>query len=632
MSPKSLRLIAILCLGLLLFSAVASPVSAHAYLTDSTPAEGEQLDELPDELVLSYSGDGVQVATVEVRGPDGGDVSGEATIDADDRQQVAVPLSDGGEGMYIVEWEVLADDGHTTSGTFFFSIGEGELDAEAILETQSPDSGDDGVSLGEAVAKALLIVGLIGVGGLSVAARVAVFPVTRRTPRIDSAVDSHLRRVLAVLGVVLFVGVALLGGVRLSRIGTSSNALSEFLSTTLGEVWVAQLLITGALSLILLTAVRGRFARRFVIACATVGGLFVALSVAWTSHSAANIDRLAGTAVDFVHLVGAGLWVGGLGAIALSLWVIRTHRPEGEQSPLAAPIIRRFSLLAIAGVALLVSTGLTLAAWHIESASGLETTYGTLLAVKLGLVTLGVALGAYNRFILLPRLDGKRGFVGQLLRPNPTQTDGGTGSTLRRLTTSVRIELLVLVLVLVLSAAVTAAAPAATVIDEAQPQTTLNETVGNDVTVEITATPVDLPDEHLFMVLQDEFVVFEATVERDGEPVSVDGLSLQSSTHDLGTVLETDFEGDDGYYTAVQAFPEPGVWNFDVRGEFDGSFDVASFGGHVHPVAEGDHVHDHDDDDHDHGGGTDTPFQLVSLMVLIYGALGLVHDTSMIRN
>ncbi len=100
--------------------------------------------------------------------------------------------------MYTVDWEVLADDGHTTAGSFFFSLGDEPLDRDAVLEAyEDDDEVDDEVPPLETAAKGLLLVALVGLVGGPTAGALAVYPVADRLNSSTHVVDQRLKRLLA---------------------------------------------------------------------------------------------------------------------------------------------------------------------------------------------------------------------------------------------------------------------------------------------------------------------------------------------------------------------------------------------------------------------------------------------------
>ena len=128
-------------------------------------------------------------------------------------------------------------------------------------------------------------------------------------------------------------------------------------------------------------------------------------SLAGTGHAASLLLLLR--AVDAVHALAAGAWVGGL--VPLVLVLIRR-----ETDP--APVLERFSAMGMIAVAVLVASGLVNAWLHVDSPWHLAgTTYGALLLAKLVLLALMLACAAANRFLLMPRLRSSRTATGGAL-------------------------------------------------------------------------------------------------------------------------------------------------------------------------------------------------------------------------
>jgi putative copper resistance protein D len=126
-------------------------------------------------------------------------------------------------------------------------------------------------------------------------------------------------------------------------------------------------------------------------------------------------------ASDAVHLIAAGVWLGGLPALALLL--LSARPPRG----LAARAAARFSALGIASVAALLVSGLV-NSWMLLSAPRdlIATDYGRLLFLKVGLFASMLAIAAVNRFHLTPRLAAGRARRA-LMRNSLAETALGAG-------------------------------------------------------------------------------------------------------------------------------------------------------------------------------------------------------------
>jgi putative copper resistance protein D len=134
-------------------------------------------------------------------------------------------------------------------------------------------------------------------------------------------------------------------------------------------------------------------------------------SLAFAGHGAEGLgfDRSIHLAADFLHLIGAGLWLGGLIPLVLLLSGLRRFREEGWVSA-ACDVAGRFSNLGILAVGVLLASGTINASFLVGGLPNLtETRYGRLLLLKVTLFAAMVCLAAINRQFLLPRLWGEVG-------------------------------------------------------------------------------------------------------------------------------------------------------------------------------------------------------------------------------
>src|SRR5262249_36254302 len=130
------------------------------------------------------------------------------------------------------------------------------------------------------------------------------------------------------------------------------------------------------------------------------------LTMSLTGHAADWGDLTTSVAVDWVHAVAASSWAGGV--IGLALTVL--SRPTLVPPAVLGVIGRRFSRLAGLCLLLVVATGIASAWTQLGATARLwTTTYGQLLLLKVALVMIVAGLGAMNRYLVLPLLDGRRG-------------------------------------------------------------------------------------------------------------------------------------------------------------------------------------------------------------------------------
>ena len=148
------------------------------------------------------------------------------------------------------------------------------------------------------------------------------------------------------------------------------------------------------------TAVRWSPSGRNVLA--VLGVVLIVGSFAFDGHTVSEGPRLVHALASVAHVAAAAVWCGGLVAFAVVLW--RRHRDDAASSALEMTL--RFSVAAMVSLAVAALAGVVMALF-IESDLGsyVSTDWGRTLLVKLGLVAVAGAIGAYNHFVVLPLLE-----------------------------------------------------------------------------------------------------------------------------------------------------------------------------------------------------------------------------------
>jgi putative copper resistance protein D len=175
--------------------------------------------------------------------------------------------------------------------------------------------------------------------------------------------------------------------------GTVDLGFTEVLSA---DFALAGLTLAGAglvTAWVVRTPVRG--AAAFLLAALAV---LVLLAQATTSHAMARLDDRAPLAfADILHMAGAAIWIGGIPYFLLALSGTRTGEAWRR-------IGKRFSLMAMASVAVLLAGGLVMAVVYVGSLDALYgTAYGVMVATKAGLLAGLLFLGGMN-FLVVERL------------------------------------------------------------------------------------------------------------------------------------------------------------------------------------------------------------------------------------
>jgi putative copper export protein len=149
-----------------------------------------------------------------------------------------------------------------------------------------------------------------------------------------------------------------------------------------------------------------------VVACAAAarrpsGGWLVAL-LAGIVLSTRNLLTLDWSAfLNSLHEISAALWLATLFLVVTAALpaILSGQTAEARRGPLVADLVARFSPLALSAAILTGLTGLANSYVHVKYVDALwTTTYGCVLSVKLAVVVLVVAAGAWNWRRMLPRL------------------------------------------------------------------------------------------------------------------------------------------------------------------------------------------------------------------------------------
>lgn len=109
-------------------SASTAPAAAHTDLLSSSPADGAQVADPPEQVTLEFlsalvlADDGLVV-----RGPDGEALQGRVLASASRTLFTVVLESGAPSGVWTVEYDGVSLDGHTVTGEVVFSVGGGAV-------------------------------------------------------------------------------------------------------------------------------------------------------------------------------------------------------------------------------------------------------------------------------------------------------------------------------------------------------------------------------------------------------------------------------------------------------------------------------------------------------------------------
>lgn len=408
--------------ALALFAALLfgwSAVAAHASFLRSEPPPGAVLSAAPARVHIWFTEPLERgFSDIQVLDPTGRRVDRrDAAIEGADRMSMSVGLGPQPNSPYTVAWTALSSlDGHVTRGTFPLFIGvpaaaPAPRGAAAELLDHTPP---------EAAARWLSFLGLsLLLGGFGFRLLVLT-PLDRpaHTPPGWTGYERWHRRLLAA-GAAL-VAVATVAGFTVqlavaapAGLGTATpeDAWRLLTATRYGQLVVFRLallaLALGALS------TGGSRPSPSSTAGAAIALLGVVLTGSLNSHGAAADPAGPAIASDWLHTVAVALWAGGIvNLVALARALLGATAETGAWALLGATTAR-FSRVATVAVVVIFATGLFQTQLHVGSFEALtQTLYGWSLAGKIALFLSLLPLGAFNQFVVKPRL-GSSGAPGR---------------------------------------------------------------------------------------------------------------------------------------------------------------------------------------------------------------------------
>jgi copper resistance protein D len=199
-------------------------------------------------------------------------------------------------------------------------------------------------------------------------------------------------------------------GIMLTTVSMLRLAASFSDSAAFFDMPTLQMLLTetamGWAAIARITALLAVFALALTSAKRVFPILFAIMAVvllSWNGHGA-----MTDNALGWLHLIGNALHLlaglGWFGAIAAFLWAAMLS--HGSSRDLAVRL-ERFAGVGTVLVAVLLATGIANTLFIVGSnalPTLMETTYGRLLAIKIGLFAFMLAAAAANRFWLTPRM------------------------------------------------------------------------------------------------------------------------------------------------------------------------------------------------------------------------------------
>ncbi len=368
-----------------LWGAGATAAWAHPLLIQATPQPGLVADGSPPAISVALTEPAVaRGSQIRVFGPGGRRLAVGAVRAAGGRRTLSVrPRGALRSAVYDVRWSVLGDDGHIVSGRFDFGVAGAKGAAPPGVETLSGAGGGRGAENAAADGVVRVLSRWLGILAASLLfGGFVLLALLRRRGDDDAGAGGAIMRRAAPIAWVL-VAVAAVEGVLAAASSGSGGSLDFGLlsASATGVSHLVRGLLVAVLSLALaLAGGRGRVRDGLYLG----GGAAVLLTYALSGH-ALSFPSFWALLDQGVHVLAAGLWLGGVIALALLTWRGGVRLGDGA---------RAFAPVAGTALGVAIVTGVLAAVREVDRWYFLRwSDYGRIVIVKAVLVGL-VALAA----------------------------------------------------------------------------------------------------------------------------------------------------------------------------------------------------------------------------------------------
>jgi copper transport protein len=462
------------------FAAWASSAEAHAVLRTTSPPRGQTLKTQPDIIVFRFSEPvessfgAIRVFDSQGRQVESGDV-----VRPQGQKSVGVALRSGlPKGSYTATYHVISADSHPVSGGFVFSIGKPGVVPKTVAQLTAQDQVGRATQVGFGIARGITYASIaFGIGALAFLIWIwlpGLGSVAGAETHWRTASERFSKRLRSLLVAALAAGVVsevcqlVFQGA--TGAGTSfwgaidTDILREVVQTRFGTVHLLDLIAFAAFLVLALPRAWApvlrpasvgatglaapRFGRVELVAMSSLAA-FLALSPALAGHAETQSPSGLLIPMDMLHVLAMSVWVGGL-LVLITIVPAATRALEpSDRTRLLAAILLRFSPVAFMAVCAILATGLVQSYVHVRSVDHLiHTGYGRAVLVKMVLLMVLIAFGAYNQRRAVPRL---KAFAAA------GQPPGSAGAGLR---TSLRGEVALLAVVIGVTSLLVSYAPA----------------------------------------------------------------------------------------------------------------------------------------------------------------------------
>ena len=404
--------------------------SAHPFLLDSEPAQGQSVPAGTTQIITYYS-EAVEIdfSSLKIYDSNGNQIDNQDTAYNNEESSLVVTTPPLEDGVYTIASKVLSKvDGHLVQAAIIFGVGDVQIDS-SLLESQEQS---ETTFIPESIARFPGLVGqTIVLGG--VIASIAIWSTrqNRFSEQFSLIEDSFKARFSKIIGIgviAVFASNFIMLAVQTWRLEASPL---DVIQTTFGTTWLTRMILTIIMIGIWFwierknkMSIRNQFPM-LVIA------LILIATTTMMGHGAST-EMAPPLILDYAHNLLSSIWIGGVIFFGFVILPSITKLDSHVRDKITASLIPRFSGMIIIALGILIITGPTLL-WFLDSNVGslTDSTYGKLILVKIAIASSMIAFGGFYqiKFVKQAKINLKSSSVYKKLQ-KPLRFEAGLGIAL----------------------------------------------------------------------------------------------------------------------------------------------------------------------------------------------------------
>ena len=374
--------------------------SAHPFLLDSEPGQGQNAPAGTTQIITNYS-EAVEIGFSELRVYDanGNQIANKDTAYNGGETSLVVTTQPLEDGVYTITSKVLSKvDGHLVQAAIVFGVGDVKIDS-SLLEKQK---NSETTFIPESIARFPGLVGqTIVLGGIIVSITIWSSQQTRFRDVFTDINEQFKIKFSKIIGygiIATFASNFIMLGVQTWRLEASPL---DVIGTTFGTTWLIRMIITIIIiGLWFLMEKKNKISIKEQIPLLVASLILIATTTMMGHGGSTELE--APWILDYAHNLLSSIWIGGVIFFAFVALPTITKTDNSTKEKIVLSLIPRFSGLFIIAIGILIITGPTLL-WFLDDnvTSLTDSTYGKLILIKIGIAAAMIAFGGFNQIKFL---------------------------------------------------------------------------------------------------------------------------------------------------------------------------------------------------------------------------------------